>query len=72
MSSAGQPNVERFLASRPEAVRALAQRLAGMGLAGVFPRYLGRVGEAELDVFFAELAAVDFEWLERHRAARTA
>lgn len=59
--------VERFLAGQPPEVRALAQRLLSLGMAGTFWRYLADASEEALAVFFTELAGVDFDWLERHR-----
>ncbi len=61
------PTIERFLASADGAVRALHERLAAMGMAGTYAKYLDGAGPEVLATFFEEVARVDLERLARHR-----
>lgn len=63
------PPIQRFLASAPDAVRSLHDRLVAGGMAGTYAKYLAGASPEAIATFFEDLARADMDWLSRHRAA---
>lgn len=63
------PLLARYLDSAGPDIQDAVSWIVGAGMGDTFTRYLSQADAGALDVFFADVAACDRDWVERHRRA---